>query len=116
MAGKKDIVKDSDRKSIITPYLDRCFICGSTDRVAIHEIFGGTSNRKKSKEDSLCLPLCYSHHNGSKNGVHFNKELDDTLKKLGEKIWLEKCCDKELPHEEKLELFIKRYGKNYLED
>ena len=85
MAGKKDKISDKNRKSLLTDNLNVCYICGSSDRVAIHEIYYGTANRKKSKEDSMCVPLCWTHHNGSNQGVHFNKELDLKLKIIGQK-------------------------------
>ena len=116
MAGKKDKIKDAERGSIVVPSLDRCMICGSTDRVAIHEIFFGSANRKKSKEDMLCVPLCWNHHNGSNYGVHFNKYLDIKLKKQGEKIWIATYTDDSLSYEDRIDKFIKRYGRNYLDD
>lgn len=116
MAGKKDKIKDTERNSIIVPYLNKCMICGSTDRVAVHEIYFGTANRKKSKEDGMCVPLCWSHHNGSSFGVHYNKDLDLKLKKQGEKIWIDNYTDDDLPYVERIDRFIWRYGKNYLEE
>lgn len=116
MASKKDKVKDSERKSIIVPYLDKCMICGSSDRVAIHEVFFGAANRKKSKEDYMCVPLCYYHHNGSNFGVHFNKDLDNKLKVQAEKIWIDYYTDSTLLYEKRIKLFIDRYGKNYLDE
>ena len=116
MAGKKDKIKDSERYSILVANLDRCFFCGSKDRVALHEIFFGTANRSKSKEDGLIVPLCWNHHNGSNLGVHFNNALDLRLKKQGEKIWIKNYTDKNDPIDDKIEKFIKRYGKNYLDE
>ena len=104
MAGKKDKVKDKDRQTIITQgFTGRCFLCGSNDRVAKHEAFGGPYRE-----------LCGPHHNLSSNGVHFNKDLDLKLKQHAEKIWLEHYTDKNLSMEERINMFIKRYGKNYL--
>lgn len=116
MAGKKDKVKDSDRFTIILPkFTGRCYICGSTDRVAKHEAFGGP-NRDKSKQYGLVYELCGPHHNLSEIGVHFNKELDLKLKIQAEKIWLEKYTNKDKPFEDRVNEFIKVFGKNYIDE
>lgn len=115
MSGKKDRIKDKDRFSILFPSLDRCCLCGSTDRVAIHEVFFGSANRDKSKEDGMTAPLCWNHHNGSNIGVHFNKKMDLLLKQRAEKVWIETYTDSLLPMEDRIQLFIDRYGKNYLD-
>ena len=107
MAGKKDKIKDSERFSIIVPALNRCMVCGTDQRVCIHEVFYGTANRKKSKEFGLVVPLCYEHHQGT-NGVHFNKVLDLKLKQQAEKIWLKE-------NNATIDEFIKVFGKNYLD-
>ena len=111
MSGKKDKVKDKDRFSILVPSLERCCLCGSTYMLTIHEVFYGTSNRKKSKEDGMTVPLCGGCH----SAVHSNDKLDLRLKQNAEKIWIETYTDSSLPMEDRIELFIERYGKNYLE-
>ena len=115
MAGKKDKIKDECRFTIMQPqFNNKCFFCGSGDRVAKHEVFYGTANRSKSKEDGLIVELCWNHHNGSNVGVHFNHDLDLKLKKRAEKIWIINyagSCTKV----EGINKFIKRYGKNYLD-
>ncbi len=116
MAGKKDRIKDSERSSIIAKDLTKCYICGSTDRVALHEAFYGNANRKKSKEDKMIFPICGPHHNLSSAGVHFNKELDLKLKKIAEKVWIANYTSKDENIEDRIDKFIKRYGKNYLDD
>lgn len=114
MSGKKDKIKDKDRYSILVPDLGHCFICGTDQRICLHEVEHGTANRKKSKEDGLILPLCFEHHQGN-TGVHNNSELDEYFKKQSEKIWIEKYVDHELSPEEKIQKYIDRYGKNWLE-
>lgn len=96
-----------NEKSIIAPLTDRCLICGSKKLVATHEIFYGTANRKKSIEDGLVVNLCGDHHNLSSKGVHFDKQLDDKLKKMAQEKW-------QATYNKTTEEFIKRYGKNYL--
>lgn len=92
-------------KGIVFPMMPVCAICGSKDKVATHEIFYGTANRKKSIEDGLVVNLCGKHHNLSEEGVHFNHELDLKLKQKAQKVYEEKYGH---------EAFMERYKKNYL--
>ena len=115
MAGKKDKVKDNQRSSILVPDLFHCFVCGTTENIHIHEVFGG-ANRSKSKEDGMCIPLCGHHHNLSNAGIHFNKTLDEYVKKQAEKVWIETYADDEETKQEKISKFISRYGRNYLDE
>ena len=112
MAGKKDLVKDSDRYSILVKSFDKCYVCGSKN-VHIHEVFGG-NNRGKSKEDGLCLPLCQTHHTGQ-FGPHTDHSFDIKLKQWAERVWLQTYTDKNLTEPEQIKLFISRYGKNYID-
>lgn len=84
----------------------QCYVCDTTLDIHTHEVFFG-KNRQKSIEDGCCVYLCSKHHNMSGIGVHFNKTLDDILKKQMELAWLKK-------YNKSVEDFIKRYGKNYL--
>lgn len=107
MAGKHDRVKDENRYSILVKQLDKCYICGTSSGVALHEVFYGTANRKKSKEDGMVIPLCGVHHNMSGVGVHYNKELDLRLKQYAQRVWMKYYNKTE-------EDFIDRFGQNYL--
>lgn len=94
------------RYSIITQELDRCIVCGR-QREALHEVFFGTANRKKSIEHGLVIPLCNYHHNMSDNGIHFNHKLDLAYKQLAEQMWLN-------VNEKEIDDFIKEFGKNWI--
>ena len=83
-----------------------CYKCHTTINLHKHHIFKGI-NRKKADQDGCWVYLCGRHHNQSNEGVHFNKELDLTLKKKEKKRWLKK-------KKKTIEEFIKRYGRNYL--
>jgi hypothetical protein len=61
-----------------------CLICGNTENLHLHHIFYGTANRKLSDKYGLTCFLCNWHHNGSSNSVHFNKAMDDKLKKFAQ--------------------------------
>lgn len=95
-------------KSIITEDLSRCFLCGTTNNIHIHEVFFG-KNRQSSIKEHLYVGLCGEHHNLSNNSVHHNHEIDLKLKRYAEKIWLVK-------NKKTIEDFIKIFGKNYLEE
>lgn len=108
MAGKKDLIKDLDRYSILVPYLNKCYICGSENHIALHEVFYGTANRKKSKEDGMILPLCSLHHNMSNVAVHNNHDLDLKFKQMAQQKWMSY-------YNKSTKDFIKRFGQNYLD-
>lgn len=109
----KNNKKYKDRYSILVPSLDKCFVCGQSP-VHLHEVFYGRANREKSIEDGCVIPLCPMHHNMSNQGVHYNNDLDDYLKKFAEKKWIEKYTTDDMTKEEKINAFIKRFGRNYL--
>ena len=85
-----------------------CLICGKRGETHIHEVFYGTANRQKSIQYGLCVRLCPEHHNASNEGVHFNKALDERLKKDAQKTAMQH-------YEWTKEEFIKIFGKNYLD-
>ena len=62
-----------------------CLICGTTQNLHKHHIFFGSANRKKSEKYGCWCYLCGKHHNLSNEGVHFNKDLDNRLKKMTQK-------------------------------
>lgn len=80
-----------------------CYVCGATYNLHRHHIFYGP-NRKKSEKYGCWVYLCAKHHNMSDQGVHFNKALDNSLKRQAQERWQEKNGDK----------FVEVFGKNYL--
>ena len=72
-----------------------------------HEVFFGVANRKKSIRDGLVVFLTPEMHNMSNSGVHFNREFDLYLKRIGQKAWMEY-------YGKTIDDFIKEYGRNYL--
>ncbi len=96
--SRESILK-GDRKGV-------CFICGRWTQTERHHIFGA-SNRKKADKDGLTVYLCHDCHNEPPNGVHFNREKDLRLKRIGEKTWCKY-------YGKTIEDFIKEYGRNYL--
>ena len=61
----------------------QCFICGTTYDLHVHHCIYGSANRKLSDQYGLTIFLCRMHHTGS-SGIHFNKALDDQVKKLAQ--------------------------------
>jgi hypothetical protein len=71
-----------------------------------HEIFF-SSNRNKSIKLGLVVFLTPEMHNMSNQGVHFNRDFDLQLKRLGQKTAME-------TYNWSIEDFIREFGKNYL--
>lgn len=87
----------------IDPFRE-CAVCGSTYNIHKHHVFGG-ANRKNSEKFGLVEDLCYYHHNGSDEGVHFDKDLD---------LYFKQKHQKEFEREYSREYFMEIFGKNYL--
>lgn len=90
-------------RSILTDDLTHCFICGH-DNAHVHHVFYGR-NRRNADEDGLTIGLCYRHHNGSDEGIHFCHQLDTQIKMMAQKKYEESHTRDE---------FIRRYGKSYI--
>ncbi len=81
-----------------------CYFCGSYTQLEAHHVFSG-ANRKYSTEDGFVVILCHKCHNEPPNGVHYNKERMDYLRRM---------CQAEYEKTHSHEAFMKRYGRNYL--
>ena len=97
------------RAKSILQFKEECFVCRTTQNLAPHEIFFGTSDRTKSLKYGLWIYLCDRHHTASSVAVHKNPKLDKALKKYGQEIF-EKYYDPK-GHE----FFMSIFKKNYLE-
>ena len=71
-----------------------------------HHIYEGTGRRKLSDKYGCWVYLCARHHNMSNEGVHFNKDLDLTLKRICQKKWETKYGNRDK--------FIRVFGRNYM--
>lgn len=89
------IVQDMSKKE--------CFICGSKYHLEAHHIFGGAM-RKKSTQYGLVVWLCHNCHNEPPNGVHFNREKMDWLRKIGQEAFERKYPNKD---------FLAEFHRNY---
>lgn len=72
----------------------------------VHHVYAG-ANRKQSDKYGCWVYLCFRHHNGSNDGVHFNRELDLKIKQLTQRAW-----EKNKSREE----FMRIFGRQYLDD
>ena len=90
-----------------------CFLCGRYAYTERHHIFGA-ANRKLSEQDGLVVDLCPDCHNRPPNGVHFNKERMDALRRYGQTVYENNLIADGKTRQEARTAFIKRYGKNYL--
>ena len=90
---------NGNRKSV-------CFLCHKITHTENHHIFGGGS-RKRADKDGLTVYLCHHCHNEPPNGVHFNKEKNERLKRIGQIAWMR-------AYGKAKEDFIKAYGRSYI--
>lgn len=99
-------------KSILHNKADgTCYLCQllyqdySRKTVQEHHIIYGRGNRKLSEKYGLKVYLCYEHHEGSKDGVHFNREYADLLKQIAQRAFIKVYPDLD---------FMKIFRKNNL--
>lgn len=113
-------------RSIITKWMDYCMICGKP-REHLHHALFNIGKRKLADKDLLLMPLCQFHHQDSKSGVHFNKEMKVLSQQLAEACWERQYLAEKLASNEKLghqstedwlressNAFKNRYGEFYL--
>lgn len=82
-------------------------MCHTTLNLQCHHIFPG-KNRKNSEKYGLKVWLCGIHHNQSEAGVHFNKRLDQKLRQMAERKYLEY-------YNATVDDFIDIFHKNYID-
>lgn len=112
-------------KSIITEDLRHCILSGCPDP-CIHHVFGA-SNRRRSDEDGLVVPLDPKLHNeggkpelGERCDVHHCKKMAKLMHIIGQQSWMMEYIIEQrgLPFEdikeEAREAFRERYGRSML--
>ena len=96
----KQIKLEKSRYSILTDYLEHCYICRFQGKKVLrddlHEVYGG-ANRKRSILNGLVAPLCRKHHQ--------DKKILNELKVATQKMY-------EVNHTRNE--FIKLIGKSYI--
>lgn len=83
-----------------------CVMCGSTNNIERHHIFGG-GLRQKSEKYGLVIDLCHRCHNQPPNGVHFNKETMLKVHQYGQRLAMQR-------YGWTVEDFRREFYKNYL--
>ena len=91
-------------KSILQQGDPRCFFCGSRLDLEEHHVLGGVANRRLSEIYGLKVWLCAYHHRDPKDGVQYNREKADALKRLAQIAF-----EARHSHEEWMETFRKNY-------
>nr|DAQ61943.1 MAG TPA: Recombination enhancement function protein nuclease, DNase, HYDROLASE.4A [Caudoviricetes sp.] len=91
---------EAKRYSILTENLKVCYICTKDKKDDLHEIFGG-SNRQKSMQWGLVIPVCRKCHDEWEN----NKELRKKIQKEAKEEFIKRNTK---------EKFRKEFGKNYI--
>ncbi|WP_368234173.1 hypothetical protein [Anaerotruncus rubiinfantis] len=82
-----------------------CYITRSLNNLHKHHIYGGNGRRELSEKYGCWVWLRADWHTMSDHGVHFNKELDQKLKRL---------CQERFEREHSREEFIRIFGRSYL--
>jgi hypothetical protein len=86
----------------------RCFLCGRTNGLENHHIFGG-SNRKHSTKYKLLVKLCAECHRYGKNAAHLNAVTSQKLHEYGQhKFMREQGAT--------IADFVKIFGRNFLDE
>ena len=99
--SKKLVKAERNRMSIIQNDSEKCFICDQKVHLDKDEAFGG-SNRQTSIKWNLIYYLCRKCHSEK----DINKELRQKLHNHAREVFIEKYGE---------ELFLKEFGKNYIE-
>jgi hypothetical protein len=81
-----------------------CYFCHSVTHLEKHHVFGG-AYRGKSESNNFTVTLCHWCHNEPPDGVHFNKDRRNYLKRIAQK---------EFEQTHTREQFIAEFGKNYI--
>lgn len=93
-------------KSIIQTEKE-CYVTGSTDNLHLHHVIYGNGLRRLSEKYGLTVWLRADWHNMSDYGVHFNKGLDNKLKRVAQKKAMQY-------YGWSVDDFIKIFGKSYI--
>ena len=92
---------------------DRCIYCGRYGFTHKHHIFGA-ANRKWSEKYGLYIHLCPDHHNMSRDGIHFNKEMMEHYHQVGQREFEKWYMDKGHDGLSARHEFMRIFGRNYL--
>ena len=91
-------------KSIMQHGDPRCAVCGCRVNLERHHVLGGVANRPLSEKYGLWIWCCDFHHRDSKNGVQYNRQIGDSLKRLAQIAF-----EARHTHDEWMQTFRKNY-------
>ena len=94
-------------KSILQEDKESCFLCGSSNWIEEHHVFGGYGKRQMSEKYGLKVYLCHYCHNEPPNGVHHNSETRQRLQQIAQQRAM-------LRYRWTVDDFRFIFGKNYL--
>ena len=98
--SKKQKKLEDNRFSIITSELKVCYICTKSKKEDLHEVFGG-SNRRKSIQWGLVIPICRKCHSEWDMDLELKREIQQEAQKIFENVYSH-------------ELFMTEFKRNYL--
>ena len=81
---------------------ERCYFCGARTGLERHHVMAGP-NRKWSEAYGLWIWCCHEHHTG-KEGVQYNRELNQSTKRLAQIAF-----EARHSHDEWMQIFKKNY-------
>lgn len=81
-----------------------CYITHARNNLHRHHIYGGSGRRKCSEQYGCWVWLRADWHNGADYGVHFNRALDQKLKRI---------CQERFEERYGRELFLQLFGRSY---
>ena len=90
-------------KSLLQGDNRHCLVCGTTQNLHRHHIYFGAFRKASEKWGCWCW-LCGIHHNMSNVGVHFNHDLDVTLKKA-----CQRAFEEAYGHDKFMEIFRRNW-------
>lgn len=94
------------KKSILTDNMDVCYLCGASNNLELHHLFGG-AYRSRSEHYGLVVRLCHGCHNEPPTGVHHNARMMWWLKAIAQ--------TKAMQHYNwTTDEWLQKFGKNYL--
>ena len=90
-------------KSIMQQGDPRCYFCGARIGLERHHVLAGP-NRKLSEKYGLWVYCCNRHHTDPKEGVQYNRDMNQGLKRLAQIAF-----EARHSHKEWMDLFRKNY-------
>jgi len=116
--GKLVATPDKDKSILHNKKDGRCFLCELLDgdkrtkeNLEAHHAIPGNGRRETSDKWGLIVYLCHEHHTGSGQAVHMNRENMMIVKRYAQAIFEKKYED-----EGGRTLWMREFGKNYLDD